>query len=376
MNTLTFDFETTRFPEGNPFSKHLKAVCLGYKVNLNLSVCAFSLDFPLFDWSSRSTLAIAFNAKFDLHWARRLGYSIPKQIWCCQLAEYILSGQKNTWPSLEETAKKYELSSKLDVVKTEYWDKGIDTDKVPKDILAEYCIQDVELTYAIYLKQLEQFEKRPKLFTLFKIACQDLLVLQEMEWNGLTYNEKLCNERAKQCEEEYAKHSALLRSVYPDLSINFSSGPQLSAFLYGGTITETIKEPVGFFKTGERKGQVKYQNKEITHTLPRLVEPLPKSEMKKEGVFATDADTLKKLKGPAAKKYVGPLLEMSRLEKLFNTYYKGLPAMNKEMNWPDNIIHGQFNQVVTGTGRLSSSKPNLQNFAGEVDDVFVSRFLQ
>ena len=137
-------------------------------------------------------------------WDRRLGVTLPKQVWCCQLAEYMLDRQK-PYPSLEETAKKYNLASKLDVVKNDYWTKGIDTDAIPQSILSNYCCQDVDLTYAIYQIQLQQFGKRPALFKLFKLACQDLLVLAEMEWNGLPFNETLCKERAEQCIQEKRK---------------------------------------------------------------------------------------------------------------------------------------------------------------------------
>ena len=44
------------------------------------------------------------------------------------------------------------------------------------------------------------------------------------------------------------------------------------------------------------------------------------------------------------------------------------------MNWETNVLHGQLNQCVARTGRLSSSKPNLQNFDGEIKQLFGSRY--
>lgn len=374
MNVLTFDYETNRFAKGNAHSLQGKAVCLGYKINSQSVICDYvPLDWLVKEYFSSCDLVIAFNAKFDLLWNKKLGFDSPKQVWCCQLAEYMLDRQK-PYPSLEETAKKYGLSNKLDVVKLEYWDKGIDTDAVPHSILSGYCCQDVELTYAICLRQKQQFEQRPALYKLFKLACQDLLTLVEMEWNGLKYDEDLCASRVAECHEQRSAVLALLSSVYPGVPINFGSNDQLSAFLYGGIIVETIKQADGFYKSGAKKGQVKYVNKDIEHVLPRMVQPLPKSEMGKENVFSTAEGTLKKLKGPFAKKYLPYIQQLSKLDKLIGTYYVGLPQLNKEMDWTPGYLYGQLNQCVTATGRLSASKPNQQNFAGDIADIFVSRY--
>jgi DNA polymerase I-like protein with 3'-5' exonuclease and polymerase domains len=200
------------------------------------------------------------------------------------------------------------------------------------------------------------------------------LFLAECEWNGLLYDEELCHQREEQLQEELTRLTSILHGVYPDVPINFNSGDQLSAFLYGGTISEEIREPNGYYKSGLRTGQCRYKLVLRDHQLPRLCNPLPRSELKKEGVWATDEGTLRKLKGPAAKKYVNVLLEHSRIGKLIDTYYRKLPVMNKEFNWPVNKIHGQFNQCVAATGRLSSSKPNLQNFAGECQDILISEY--
>jgi len=376
LNTLCWDYETSTFAKGNPHSLQGKAVCLGYKYNNVPTLCTFDIDapttLPTF-FTMDVDLVVAFNAKFDLLWNKKLGFDSPKQVWCCQLAEYMLDRQK-PYPSLEETAKKYGLSNKLDVVKLEYWDKGIDTQDVPQDILADYCKQDVDLTFAVYQYQLEQFCTRPALFKLFKLACQDLLTLVEMEWNGLKYNEDLCASRVAECHEQRKAVLALLSAVYPGVPINFGSNDQLSAFLYGGTIVETVKQADGFYKSGAKKGQVKYVNKDIEHVLPRMVQPLPKSEMGKENIFSTAEGTLKKLKGPFAKKYIPLIQQLSKVDKLIGTYYSGLPELNKEMGWEQGMLFPSYNQCVTQTGRLSSSKPNGQNFSNDIADVIVSRY--
>ena len=374
MNVITSDFETTTSNSGNPFDVTNVAVCIAHKINNERSYCSFIIDNPdeLVHTDLDATY-VFFNAKFDLHWYRRLGQPPPKKIWCCQLAEYYLSGFTHTYPSLDEAAEKYGLGKKIDAIKLLYWDKGVNTDKIPRADLTEYACQDVELTYKVYLAQLEQFQKNPKLFTSYKIALEDLLVLEEMEWNGITYDPALCEQRAVELEKELHYINNELVSFYPTIPINFNSGPQLSAFLYGGTIKEELKEHIGFYKTGAKAGQPKYKTVIKEHQLPQLVKPLPKTEMAAKGVYSTSEDTLRKLKGGVARKVVPLLLKYAEKEKLLSTYYKGIPALCEKMNWQSNTIHGQFNQVVTKTSRLSSSKPNLQNFAGDCQDIFVTR---
>jgi DNA polymerase-1 len=68
------------------------------------------------------------------------------------------------------------------------------------------------------------------------------------------------------------------------------------------------------------------------------------------------------------------LLELAKLEKLNGTYYKGLVNLRKEMHWPVGVLHGSFNQTTASTGRLSSSRPNAQNFATDILDIFISRY--
>jgi hypothetical protein len=146
----------------------------------------------------------------------------------------------------------------------------------------------------------------------------------------------------------------------------------LSAFLYGGTVREESKEHIGFFKTGVKVGQPKFKNIEIEHHLPRLYTPIKGSEMQKEGNFSTDEGTLRKLKGK--KGVIEKILELSKMEKLNGTYYRGLTKLRQEQGWDKGVLHGQFNQTTAISGRLSSSKPNLQNFATELQDIFISRY--
>ncbi len=99
---------------------------------------------------NQADLIVGFNFKGDMGWLRRYGVYIPfdKRIWDVQIAEYILRYQKDKYISLEETCEAHGLPGKIDVVKTQYWDKGIDTDQIPWEVLSEYAIQDIVATEA------------------------------------------------------------------------------------------------------------------------------------------------------------------------------------------------------------------------------------
>lgn len=317
------------------------------------------------------TVLVFFNGKFDLQWFVKEGIEYdPTKVWDVQLAHFILSNQTHRFPSLNEVCELYGLPTKPDVVKTEYWDKGVNTDAIPWEVLEEYAKHDAWVTLQCYHKQQELMTAPQKM--LCKLQSQDLSILREMEANGIPFDEELCITRAKEMDDKISTLKQQLASIYPNVPVLFSSGDDLSAFLYGGVVKEDSKEFIGYYKTGERKGQPKFKNVVIEHVLPRLYQPLKGSEMKKEGNYATDEGTLRKLKGK--RKVIDMLLELSKLEKLNGTYYKGLIKLREEMGWDKGILHGNFNQTTAISGRLSSSRPNLQNFASELQDIFVSRY--
>ena len=82
---------------------------------------------------------------------------------------------------------------------------------------------------------------------------------------------------------------------------------------------------------------------------------LPVIKKTKTG-YSTNADVLEKLEG---KHPIIPLIsEYRELAKLKSTYIDSLPPL---INEETGKIHTSFNQMVTATGRLSSTNPNLQN---------------
>lgn len=373
---IPLDVETTTLDKGSPYNKNNKLVAVGLGDYLTYK------DFPegknLHERKQEivdSYILVGHNIKFDIAWLRRIGINFDKSIVRdTQLAEFIISNQTHSFSSLNELALKYLKEEKLDIVKTEYWDKGIDTWFIPQNILLEYLQKDLELTLKIYKIQ-EKILKETGKWQLYLLQCADLLVLQEMEWNGILYNKETSIKKGDELKNniESLTKSITINSSCP--TFNVGSGDHLSCLLYGGTITEDIRIPIGVYKTGAKIGQTRYSIKKEEYIHKQLVKPIKGSELKKAGYYSTDEGTLRSLKG--SKKVnilINNILKLSKLMKLQNTYFYGIPALMDKMHWDDNYIHGQLNQCVARTGRLSASEPNQQNMLSEVKELCVSRF--
>jgi len=371
MQELIVDVETTISNKGGPFDQTNTCVCIGVKDNSNISI-AYEEHFDyLQEIIDQAEILVGFNFKFDLHWLRRIGIDISEiTVWDCQLAEFILNNQKTPYPSLDSCAIKYGFPLKLDVVKTQYWDLGIDTNEIPREVLSEYLSRDLDLTQQVYAKQKEQFENEANgKYALFKLQCMDLLVLEEVEYNGIKFNTNKALTKAQEIEVELASITQQLTLQTGGVPLNYNSGDDLSCLLYGGVFVETYRVPIGVYKTGKKIGETRFKVLEKNYTLPRLVEPIEGTLVKKskehpenQQYWEVNDTVLRKLKLTGAAKTVVKLLnEYAKLEKLRGTYLMGYSKLIDTMHWEKDTLHGTLNQCVAITGRLSSSKPNLQN---------------
>lgn len=375
---ITVDVETTIKNKGHPFTEENKLVTIQLKINDEPTQVFTNTEFGKVRAILESgSLVVGTNLKFDLHWLQReIGYT-AKYVWDLQLAEFIFSDQLWIYPDLDGMCTKYSIPQKLSIVKTQYWEKGIDTDQIPIEILAEYGTYDVDATYTIFNKQLEQFKTtKQHQFFLFRAHCNDLLVLQEMEWNGILYDAQGSLKAAEDLNNQINKIDADLQQEFGNgLPINFSSNDDKSVLLYGGTISVTTKIPAGVFKTGGRAGEIKFKNITTDYNFERKVEPLKGSELKKEGYYSTDADTLVSLKPDKnTKKLIAKLLDRAKIKKLQSTYLTGFPKIIGVMGWQNEVLHSNLNQCAVVTGRLSSTKPNTQNLPKESKRYCISRY--
>jgi len=393
IEATTLDFETPTKNRGHPFTPGNKPVTYAAK-NTNQNTEFYHHSHPGFlsrlrEYVQQAKVINGFNLKFDLHHLRNCDIVLPRgiKIWDCQIANFILSGQTEPYASLNECLLFFGLPVKDDKV-AQFWEQGFDTCDIPLTILEEYNIGDVELTEQLMFMQMQALSEKQK--NLVFDMGTDMLTLIECERNGILYNRE-------QAYAEMAKYSAFLKEAKEELAaylppmgehcrFNWDSGDHLSALLYGGSITfEWRTEEQAVYKSGDKKGQeyLKGSWHEEEVVFPPLFKPIKNTTVKKckeEGYKGTifyqvDDPTLKQLttRSKASKRLLevldsvakkGKVLEMlEQVEKLFNKY-----------GWENNIVHGQYNQTVARTGRLSSKEPNMQNTPPELNTLMISRY--
>ena len=378
------DVETTTHSKGHPHDPRNKLVSYAYHSNNCPIVFSYYTD-PGFRQPIKGQLLVGFNFKFDLHWCKHI---LPDDIkvWDCQLAEHIYTGQKAQFISLNDCLERYNLETKKDLVK-ELWEAGYQTTEIPLPVLQEYNEWDVIQTEKLFLVQQELLSDEQK--RLVYLLGEDLKVLAHIERAGLLFDTASATPYLATLKEQVAGIELELAKRLPAIQhgvFNWDSGDHLSCFLYGGTLTfdYAIGEP-SVYKSGAKKGESYTKNSwfEECITFPQLFKPLQNTELKKTKdnqqattrYYQTDLPTLSSLKGGGkeGKQVVAYLLERSAKTKVVEMLESIFKLFDK-FQWTDSLVHGQYNQNVAVTGRLSSSAPNMQNIPPEIDQFFVSRY--
>lgn len=181
---------------------------------------------------------------------------------------------------------------------------------------AQYAAQDAWLTFKLKCIFDPMLQQANQMDLFRRIEMPLVPILAKMEWDGFAIDVDVL----KSLSEEYAKEMQKLETdIYAasGAEFNLNSPKQLSEILFVRLGLPVIRKT----KTG----------------------------------FSTDVEVLDRL---APLHQVPQLIVRYReLAKLKSTYVDVLPSLIES----DGRVHGQFNQALTSTGRLSSSHPNLQN---------------
>lgn len=365
-----------------PWHPENKIVYLGYKdQGSNVRVLKREKEIQHLPFNDVKLL-VGQNLKFDLHYlrneAREQGskegeefdeFLVEGRIWDTMLVEYLLTGQRSKMPSLNTLSEKYGGTLKDDRIK-EYWNSGIDTEDIPEEEIVPYLENDVLNTETVFQAQAKKAAEYG-MERLVMLENAAMMATAEMEYNGMCFDReyawKMIQDLSQESQELEKELHEVFQRYITKTEVNINSTQQLSLVLFGGEYkyqdhVPVLKdgEPVRF-KTGKRAGQIKTKKQEFTERTRGLGIPPDPAWKNKNGWYNTNDDVLTALGNKHSIDFLDKLLRYRDVSKQLNTYYKGC----YDLVWPDGCIHHTLNHCITKTSRLSSTKPNSQNFTGK-----------
>lgn len=205
-------------------------------------------------------------------------------------------------------------------------EKGESFEEIPVPTMLMYAAIDADITRVCSKQQIAEMRQQPCLFSaLSRVMLPAARVLAEMEHVGI----KVDMDYLQELKEHFDATIVRLRDEIYDLvgyEFNLNSGKATVDVLvdtFGIKLTATTRK----------------------------------------GAIATDRAVLESLskQHPIAKM----MLEYKKAYKARHTFLEGIENGGKKKHSVgcsvDGRIHGDYNQTVTATGRLSSSNPNMQN---------------
>ena len=264
-----------------------------------------------------------FNYKFEKDWAVvKLGAGITGNIRDMMLASYLFDERKGTH-NLE-----FQSLVTFGVGKIKEADKyKKDMRKCPIPLLHDYCGRDVRLTFALEEKHWSRMDDRcMSIYENFLLPGTGALL--ESETEGVLISPVLMKKVRDKVEEEQEKVLGVLRTT-------------LVKYRLLGDVTQPIE------KVLNSPGQ-------ISNFLFNVLKLAPIKKTPKGG-NCVDKGVLEHY--AATQPFCKALVKYRDLAKLLSTYVDGL----KDVIYTDGLLHPSFNLHLTETGRLSGSRPNMQN---------------
>ena len=260
------------------------------------------------------------NFKYDLMVLERAGARVSGMAFDTMIAEWLINpssknlGLKNlAWARLGQ--RMTPISDLIGKGK-----KQITMDQVPLERAAPYACADVDMTHRL-AAILEAKLKEKHLWSLFtELEMPLMAVLAAMEMNGVRLDAAQLERMSEELAGRLAEVESRIHKI-ADHTFNVNSPMQLSEVLF---------QELGLPTQGLRKT--------------------------KTGYYSTAASVLERFQEDH--EVVALVLKYRKLSKLKSTYVDALPEL---VNPETGRLHTSYNQTGTTTGRLSSSKPNLQN---------------
>ncbi len=246
-----------------------------------------------------------------LHWK---GIELKGVLFDVLIAAYLLNPSEN-FDDVASIARKNGLT----IVQSDevVYGKGAKRAIPDKEKLSDHLVRKGQAIYDLKERLVNQLEENDQSSLFYDLEMPLSVILAEMESTGV----KVDIERLKEMGIDLTEQLNALEEKIHKLAggeFNINSPKQLGVILFEKLNLPVIKKT----KTG----------------------------------YSTSADVLEKLEDQH--EIVREILHYRQLGKLQSTYIEGLL---KVVHKDSHRVHTRFNQVLTTTGRLSSTDPNLQN---------------
>lgn len=265
-----------------------------------------------------TVLKLIHNLKYERNCTRHWGITLASPVLDTMIMSYVLEPeQKHGLKNLGERLLNFQMTPIDELIGK--GKKQITFAEVPIETAAPYGASDTYATWCLAYYFTQQLQADTSLASLFyEIENPLTWVLADLEYNGIrletTQLQGLSRELGEQITALEAKAYSFTESPF-----NLNSPKQVGEVLF---------DTLG-------------------------IQPKRKTATKS---YSTDSKVLESL--VEEHPIIQVLLDYRQLFKLKSTYVDTLPALVKPQT---GRLHTSFNQIITATGRLSSSDPNLQN---------------
>ncbi len=262
---------------------------------------------------------IGHNLKYDIQILKKYNVSVSENVFDTMIAHYLINPESSH--KLDVLSENY-LNHKCISIEELIGKKGSNqkkmTDLSPNEIY-KYACEDADITFRLKSVIEKEIKDLQISKLLDNVETPLLFVLSELESNGVKIDSQFLKKMSTELAEKISSTEKLIYQ-HSGEEFNISSPKQLGAILF-----DKLK-----------------------------IDENPKKT--KSGQYSTSEDVLNKLS--KKNKIVDLILDYREFKKLLSTYVDALPQM---ISQNDGLIHTDYAQAVTATGRLSSNRPNLQN---------------
>ena len=267
---------------------------------------------PIFNCSK--TLYLGQNIKYDILILKRYGIDVNGNMFDTMIAAHLIDPDRRSYKMdlLSLDYLEYEMMPIEKLIGPKGKNQKLMSD-VELEEISYYACEDSDIALQLFKIFSEELSKNNLNEIFNEIEIPTMKVLIDMEFEGINIDISFFEKLSVQIGEEIENISKNIFS-YTDCKFNINSPKQLSEILFDQLKLTPIKKR------------------------------------------STSVDVLEELKKqhPIAEE----LLKFRHFSKLKNTYLDAIPM---HINPTTKKVHTSFNQTIASTGRLSSTKPNLQN---------------